>query len=113
MTQYNSNRQRQLKIGITSYTEGKNVLDVIGNALITGITTINNNLTVDSGTLYVDSVNNRVGVGTVSPTTSLDVSGDIKVGVNTSQGLIMTSPNGTKYRLFIGDSGELLTTLVT
>jgi hypothetical protein len=36
----------------------------------------------------------------------------IKVGVNTSQGLILTSPNGTKYRLIVDNSGALDTVLV-
>jgi hypothetical protein len=34
-------------------------------------------LTVDTNTLYVDSTNNRVGIGTVIPSTALDVSGTI------------------------------------
>ena len=44
--------------------------------------TVNNqnftgNLTVDTDTLYVDSANNRVGIGNASPTQALDVTGDI------------------------------------
>ena len=37
--------------------------------------TISGDLTVDTSTLYVDSTNNRVGVGTTSPSTILDVEG--------------------------------------
>ena len=59
-------------------------LDVSGNADIDGITNLDNtdidgtldvsgDLTVDTSTLYVDSANNRVGVGTVSPSTLLMV----------------------------------------
>lgn len=40
--------------------------------------TINGNLTVDTNTLYVDSVNNRVGIGTSSPTAL----GHIEYGTN-------------------------------
>lgn len=55
----------------------------------------------------------NVGIGTTSPTTILDVQGgDIKVGVNTSNGVILTSPNGTKYRLIVSDAGALSTVLV-
>ena len=36
---------------------------------------ITDDLTVDTNTLHVDSTNNRVGVGTASPTTPLEVSG--------------------------------------
>jgi hypothetical protein len=44
--------------------------------------TVNNqnftgDLTVDTDTLYVDSANNRVGIGNASPTQALDVTGDI------------------------------------
>lgn len=37
--------------------------------------TVTGNLTVDSNTLFVDSTNNRVGMGTASPTQVLDVFG--------------------------------------
>ena len=36
---------------------------------------IDGNLTVDTNTLFVDSSNNRVGIGTTSPTTKLHVNG--------------------------------------
>jgi hypothetical protein len=61
-------------------------LDVSGNADIDGITNLDNtdidgtldvsgNLTVDTNTLYVDSANNRVGVGTSSPLSKLQILG--------------------------------------
>jgi hypothetical protein len=54
----------------------------------------------------------NVGIGTTNPTSKLDVRGDVRVGVNTSQGVILTSPNGTKYRLIVDNSGTLSTVLV-
>ncbi len=36
-----------------------------------------NNLTVDTDTLYVDSVNNRVGIGTPTPIEKLDINGNV------------------------------------
>ena len=55
----------------------------------------------------------NVGIGTTNPTTKLEVQGgDIRVGVNTSDGVILTSPNGTKYRLIVSNSGTLSTVLV-
>jgi hypothetical protein len=55
----------------------------------------------------------NVGIGTTNPTTKLDVrGGDIRVGINTSEGVILTSPNGTKYRLIVSDSGTLSTVFV-
>jgi hypothetical protein len=38
------------------------------------------NVAVDTNTFFVDSVNNRVGVGTTSPAQKLDVNGNIKLG---------------------------------
>ena len=54
-----------------------------------------------------------VGIGTTNPTAKLDVVGDVKVGINTSQGVILTSENGTKYRLIVDNSGNLSTVSVT
>lgn len=43
-----------------------------------GDVTISGNLTVDTDTLFVNSTNNRVGIGTSSPTQLLDVDGTVK-----------------------------------
>ena len=51
-------------------------------------------------------------------TNQLSVSGvstcisDINVGVDTSSGVVLTSPNGTKYRLIVANDGTLSTTAV-
>jgi hypothetical protein len=62
----------------------------INNTLTTNSSvSVGGNLTVDTNTLFVDSVNDRVGIGTVSPTASLDIfSGNLflrtgSVSVNT------------------------------
>jgi DNA repair exonuclease SbcCD ATPase subunit len=55
----------------------------------------------------------NVGIGTTNSTSKLEVQGgDIRVGVNTSSGVILTSSNGTKYRLIVSDAGSLSTVLV-
>ena len=55
----------------------------------------------------------NVGIGTTTlslPSSKLEVfGGDVRVGVNTSEGLIMTSSNGTNYRLVVNDDGTLTT----
>ena len=54
----------------------------------------------------------NVGIGSQTPSAKLDVVGDIRVGINTTQGVILTSPNGTQYRLVVDDSGNLSTSAV-
>lgn len=62
---------------------GTSTVAVNGNA------TVSNNLTVDGGTLHVDATNNRVGIGTSSPSYPVDinfgaVAGSLQVGVTNS-----------------------------
>jgi hypothetical protein len=82
-------------------------------------------LTVDTNTLYVDSTNNRVGIGTSSPSDALDVYGSIRATssggysniTTTSIGDTVVSNNGTNWltvkngapadSLRIGSSGNV------
>ena len=57
----------------------------------------------------VGDENFNIGIGTTNPTSKLTVQGDVSVGINTSTGVILTSPNGTKYRLIVDDLGALST----
>ena len=58
-----------------------------GNATLSGtLQTISGNSNFDSGVLFVDSINNRVGINSTTPLVSLDVVGSANVsqGVNSS-----------------------------
>src|SRR3989338_3491061 len=45
-------------------------------AQVTGVTTLYNDLVVDTNILLVDSTNDRVGIGTTTPVIELAVNGD-------------------------------------
>jgi hypothetical protein len=60
------------------------------------------NVNIDSGTLFVDSVNNRVGVGLSNPESALDVRAPTSI-------LRMQSTTGTNsvYQRLTNDGGQL------
>ena len=60
-------------------------------------------------TILLAPYNGNVGIGTTIPTSRLHIIGDTRVGINTSQGVILTSENGTRYRLIVSDAGVLST----
>ena len=49
------------------------------NVSVTGNVSIGSNMSVDSGTFFVDATSNRVGIGNTLPNNTLDVSGDINI----------------------------------
>jgi len=87
---------------------------------------ISGNLIVDTNTLYVDSTNNRVGIGTDSPVTALNVRGDLlvedstgtrfvridapdagnsfvgRIGTTSSHDLVLVSANTERMRITSG-----------
>ena len=60
--------------GTTKKISVNNILGASGTATLASAT-ITGDLTVDTSTLKVDSANNRVGIGTASPSAALDVNG--------------------------------------
>ena len=62
---------------LTSYTETDTLNDVVGRGSSTTSAITVGGLTVDTNTLSVDTVNNRVGLGTTSPKTRLTVEGSV------------------------------------
>ena len=98
--------------------EGSVVISAAGIGI--GTTSIRYGAGIDA--TAVDANLGIVGIGTTVPgnpnQTTLFVGrnsefyGDISVGTNNSHGVVLTSPNGTKYRLVVNNAGALSTVLV-
>ncbi len=78
-----------------------------GSVTVTGTVTVSNDLVVDTSTLFVDSTNNRVGIGTITPALKLHIVGSStisgRVGIGT------TTPNAALD--IVGSPAIALTTL--
>jgi hypothetical protein len=62
--------------------------------------------------MQIEADTGNVGIGTTSPASKLTVtSGDAEV-TGSDKGLILESPNGTRYRIQVDNSGNLTTTAV-
>jgi hypothetical protein len=93
--------------------QGSTIIDDSRNIVNAGITTTAILNVGVGGTIITTTDTGFVGIGTTNPLAKLDVrDGDVIVGVNTSNGVILTSPNGTKYRLIVDNVGVLSTVLV-
>jgi len=86
---------------------------ITGGLSVSGVTTTGRLNVGTGGTVITTTIAGLVGIGTTNPTSKLHVIGDARVGIDTSQGVILTSSNGTKYRLIVSDAGVLSTVLVT
>lgn len=90
--------------GVSTFSDGP---VLVGSGTSTGTATQRLQVT---GGAYVSG---NTGIGTINPSTRLEVfGGDIRVGINTSEGLILTASNGTKYRLIVSTAGVVTTVLV-
>lgn len=117
-TQYSTGISTTSNVGIGT-TNATSRLTVDGDGYFTGIVTANQFTTQVGGTPTLDSPNNlNINAVTVAISTNatvggdLTVTGDTFVGVDNSTGLVLTSPNGTQYRLIVDNSGNLSTTIV-
>lgn len=81
---------------VTSHTE------IGGTLAVTGISVFSSNVTVDSGTLFVDTLNNRVGINDAAPAVALAVTGNASVSGTLNTGGFSTGAGNVNF-----DSGVL------
>ena len=99
------------RIGINNTTPTQ-ALTVTGQAVISGNTTlsgtlhtISGNVNIDTGTLFVDSVNNRVGINNTTPDASLTITGTANVSGATRLGNSLTVVGAATLSNTIGVTG--------
>lgn len=91
-------------------TAGTNV--VAGTATVSGIACNGSSLNVDSGTMFVDCTNNRVGVGTTSPGSAFHAQGTVSISSATPtrqltiQGQNSATLNGIAMSRGSDDNGQ-------
>lgn len=110
MSEYLSNRKRNLSIGIHSYTENDLVLDVTGNTNISGITTLasSGGITTTGGDLYVGG--NLYFKNTASVTKLSDLA-DVEISGNLDKYVLMYDSTIQKWRNVNSDEVLISATL--
>lgn len=115
MSEYISNRQRQLNVGISSYTEDQLVLNVIGDTRISGITTIGEVTITPSGIItssnpgvstvvYYGDGSHLIGVNAFNVVTQDDVGSPVYPTFASSIGVSSIGISSEKF-VFIPNSG--------
>jgi hypothetical protein len=96
--------------GNLSVTGNATLGDASGDAVTLNASTVAtpNGLSFDSGTLKLDATNNRVGINTSSPATTLDVNGSANIGRNSISATYVQSGTtititATSHGLLAGD----------
>jgi len=81
-------------------------LDCAAGLDVTGAITCTGGLTVDTNTLFVNGSNNRVGIGTASPDTTLSVSGTgdgvVNIDTSDSRGAFVRFGQGGSFHNMVG-----------
>jgi len=76
----------------------------VGGTLgVTGVTTLSDDLVVDTNTLFADASTNRVGIGTASPAAPLDVT---KAGGGNFVALFQNTTDATPYGIHVKDASS-------
>ena len=95
--------QAASSVAITGGSINNTPIGATTASTIAGTTgTFSGNLTVDTNTLFVDATNNKVGVGTITPTVELDVVGAGKISGNLTVDTNTLFVDATNNRVGVG-----------
>jgi len=85
-----NNTSPTVELDVTGAIKGSTTLAITGGTTlsstlnVTGATTLSSNLTVGTNTLFVNATNNRVGIGTTSPSACLQIASSTGVVFGTN-----------------------------
>jgi len=86
-------------------------IDIAGTLDVTGATTLDAALTVDTTTLVVDASNNRVGIGTASPDSPLEISSSddtrMKITDTGDSSELMLRSDGANTQIYTNTAHDL------
>jgi len=110
--------------GLSTYSSTSGVANTANYANVAGVSTTSVSvvggiasvtaLRVSGVSTFSGNINYALGLSgpQANFTGIVTVGGSLRVGINTSAGVILTSPNGTKYQLFVQDDGTIKTIAV-
>ena len=111
MAKYVSNKVKELQIGVSNYSESKTSLDVVGSAVIGGITTISPSGINVTGVITASSFSGAPGTGIVGDdviSRNLKVTGVSTLGVSTFTGAVSFGSSalfGDNDKILLGNEG--------
>ena len=80
---------------------------ISGNSILSGsLQTISGNANFDSGVLFVDATNNKVGINDITPTSALDVTGNVAISSTLYVEGVITSNGGAVVNGQVNIIGE-------
>ncbi len=103
MTKYTSGRQKNIKVGITSYSENRTSLEVVGKVGI-GTTNATSSLYVVGDQFVTGVITASSFIGGIGSLTQLSVSGVTTVGVLTATRIGIGTTNPTAELFVVGNS---------
>lgn len=101
-----------LNVGVGTQTPGSK-FTVNGTFNSTGVSTFDNNLIVDTDTLFVNVTNDRVGINTAAPTEALDVDGNVTISRSDSPTLrVETTANSSNQSNLVMQGARTTTSAI-